>query len=120
VGVEVSTVIDTGADESERLEAFLAVVECDPAKVLDVPADRLGVAADDIPAGAEVEAAARFEVYFGKHRGRTMAEVPEDYLRWSLVVRHPSGQLRKFARMAGLELERRRNLLNEKVGDSEV
>lgn len=37
------------------IEEFLALVDCDPTEVLDIPADRLGVPSTFIPPGAEKE-----------------------------------------------------------------
>jgi uncharacterized protein (DUF3820 family) len=79
---------------------FLEVVDCEPAEVLDT--------AERLPGlKAAVKGASGITVYFGKHKGLMLGQVPSSYLRWALSVGEPSRSFRRFQRQAQTELQAR-------------
>lgn len=73
-----------------QTELFLTIVRCDPADVLDIPADRLGAESGGVPVAETNYAISTgdFVLYFGKHKGMRIKDVPRQYLEW--MVGQPS------------------------------
>ena len=88
--------------DSEAVDAFLDVVDCRREDVMTVPAGRLN--ADHAAYSSAPRRTEGVTLYFGKHKGKTLSEVPIDYLEWM------SRELndRKMRSMAGREVLRRR------------
>jgi hypothetical protein len=87
-----------------RLAAFLEIVDCDPAAVIDTfeLCGHWAVPAEDFqPApGGDV-------MFFGRYKGQRIADVPDHYLRWALGVQNPNRSMRRFQKDAAAELQRR-------------
>ncbi len=88
-----------------RLAAFLEIVECDPADVIDAfeQCGHLPVPTDDFqppPGGDDV-------LFFGRYKGQRIGDVPDNYLCWAVGVQDPNRSMRRFQAEAAAELRRR-------------
>jgi len=99
----------------DKTKAFLELVKCDPSEVRDVPKDRLhccpsqpGSAARKLLPEKRRASLGKKSLYFGKHRGKRLKDVPEDYLRWALKQMAENGSFRRFQRDAREYLGNRR------------
>jgi len=55
---------------------FMEIVECEPWEVLDIP-EYKPITEEDRQRGAGT-----YQLYFGKHKGKSLHEIPRDYLEW--------------------------------------
>jgi len=62
----------------------MSIVDCKPEDVLDAPEPLTADKQRDLTR----KSMARREIYFGKHKGKTLGEIPEAYLRW--IIAQPS------------------------------
>ena len=85
-----------------KVNAFLELVRCRPDEVLDIPADRLNQPPQSVTASPEarLKSIGEKQIYFGKHKGKKMREVPTDYLQWALGEKPKNNSFRKFQRDA--------------------
>ena len=85
-----------------KVNAFLELVRCRPDEVLDIPADRLNQPPQSVTASPEarLKSIGEKQIYFGKHKGKKMREVPTDYLQWALGEKAKDNSFRKFQRDA--------------------
>ena len=63
--------------------AFLAIVDCDPAEVRDTHSERR-YARHDGHQDHNLLSLGSKQMWFGKHKGKPLKEVPNDYLLWLL------------------------------------
>jgi hypothetical protein len=85
-----------------KLREFLDLVDCRPEEVKDVPKDRL-LSIDELRAECAQpdpdslrKSLAGMEIYFGKHKGSKLGDVPMSYLEWVLTVKPTNSSFRKF------------------------
>jgi hypothetical protein len=85
-----------------KVYEFMELVDCRAEEVLDVPADRLNHAPQSVNVSLEArrKSVGEKELYFGKHQGKKMREVPTDYLVWALGQKPKNNSFRKFQRDA--------------------
>lgn len=85
---------------------FLDLVRCRPEDVLDVPPDRLQInhaADDETPHLSDDQLRTSIgeqQIYFGKHKGQKLKDVPKNYLTWALSQEAADKSFRKFQRKA--------------------
>ena len=87
-----------------KLKAFLELVDCRPDEVKDIPLDRplttdtLKADCDHIDPQARHNSLGQKEVYFGKHKGKKLRDVPRQYLEWALGEQPTTNSFRRFQR----------------------
>lgn len=104
----------TFIDDAERTRVFLTLVDCDPADVKDIPADRIGVAPTYVSPERAAAARGTVSLPFGKHKGKTLDESPLGYLEW-LAKQPPMDEVKSSTRR-GIEKTKQkiRNYLDHK------
>ena len=85
----------------DNVEEFLALVDCEFNEVQDT-------AEETVKYKAAVKEGNSQVVYFGKHKGKRLDEIPADYLIWACRKKGTKGFFRKFQRTAKAELGRRK------------
>src|SRR4051812_20409238 len=94
------------------LKMFLDLVDCSPEEVKDIPANRVQTSTQSTSEQGHIDPVARRkslgekEVYFGKHRGKKLKDVPPDYLKWAIGEKATSNSFRRFQRDARELLKR--------------
>ena len=89
-----------------NVHEFLELVDCQPEDVLNIPAQRVHQPPHSTPGGVDaVNETRRLSlgdkpVYFGKHAGKKLKDVPRDYLEWALGQKPNNKSFRKFQRDA--------------------
>ncbi len=78
---------------------FLEIVEAEPWEVLDVPDYQPITEAD------RQRSAGGFKLYFGKHKGKSLSEIPRDYLEWLVKPKRHRKSFNKARRMAAAYLK---------------
>jgi hypothetical protein len=89
-------------DLDERTLAFLAIVDCDPSEVRDIPLDRTNACHSGLSDPTETSLGNR-EWHLGKaYRGKKLREIPSSYFWW--LIAQPddvdSGGQRRASRRA--------------------
>lgn len=78
----------------ERLQIFLDLVDCTPEEVKDIP--------PSTPLSREKrrQSAGETRIYFGKHKGKQLKDIPGSYLSWAIGEKSTSKPFRKFQEQA--------------------
>jgi hypothetical protein len=82
----------------ERLQLFLDLVDCKPEEVKDIP-----LSTPPSPAKRQ-QSAGETKIYFGKHKGKQLKDIPGSYLSWALGEKSTSRPFRKFQEQAKVYL----------------
>ena len=90
------------SDMDRKVRDFMELVDCRAEEVLDIPADRLRQPPQSVTASPEarLKSVGEKQIYFGKHKGKKLREVPTDYLKWALGEKPKDRSFRKFQRDA--------------------
>ncbi len=78
--------------------AFLEVVNCRPEEVRDIPAGRLQSGCANPSREERRISLGETQIYFGKHAGQRLKDVPREYLAWALDQKPATKPFRKFQR----------------------
>jgi hypothetical protein len=95
-----------------RLKAFLELVDCRPDEVHDIRSERPSTT-DTLKADhahgatqARRDSLGEKKVYFGKHKGKKLKDIPPQYLEWVLGEQPTTNSFRKFQRQVNEFLAR--------------
>lgn len=61
---------------------FMAIVRCEPVEVREMAPERRHASGAYPSGGPSVKSLGSFVLYFGKHKGKPLADIPKDYLEW--------------------------------------
>jgi hypothetical protein len=90
--------------QDPKLREFLELVDCEPREVLDIPTgqvlttEELSDECECIDPEARRNSLGEKQVYFGKHGGKKLKDVPLDYLEWALSQQPTTKGFRRFQR----------------------
>lgn len=75
---------ETQEELDDATLAFLDLVDCKPSEVLDIPPDRIN--ADHSNCGEHnLTSLGNTLVWFGRYKGKTLKDLPVDYLLWFIT-----------------------------------
>ena len=81
--------------------AFLEVVHCRPEEVRDIPAGRLQLGCVNPSREERRNSLGETQIYFGKHAGQRLKDVPREYLAWALDQKPTTKTFASFSGRCG-------------------